>query len=40
VSAKTFAEFNEKLYYSEQIPPDRFELPGDMENARITTAEL
>ena len=40
VSAKEFAEFNEKLYYNEQIPEDRFELPDDMEHAKITTAEV
>jgi hypothetical protein len=40
VSAKEFAEFNEKLYYNEQIPEDRFELPEDIEHAKITTAEV
>jgi hypothetical protein len=40
VSAEEFAKFNEQLYYNEQLPEDRFELPVDIEKAKVTTQEL
>jgi hypothetical protein len=40
VSAKEFAEFNEQLYYNDQLPEDRFELPVDIETAKVTTQEI
>jgi hypothetical protein len=40
VSAQAFAQFNEQLYYDSQIPEDKFQLPEDLENAKITPEEL
>jgi hypothetical protein len=40
VSATTFAEFNQDLYYNNELPVDQFQLPEDLNNAKITTAEV
>jgi hypothetical protein len=40
VSAQVFAEFNEQLYFNDQIPVDSFSLPEDIENAKVTPAEV
>jgi hypothetical protein len=40
VSASTFAEFNQDLYYNNELPVDQFQLPEDLNNAKITTAEV
>jgi hypothetical protein len=40
VSAQDFAAFNEKLYFDSSIPSDKFLLPENVENAKITPAEI
>lgn len=40
VSSASFAEFNEKLYYDDTLPVDHFELPEDLDTARITSTEV
>ena len=40
VTAETFAEFNQDLYYNSELPVDSFKIPEDIENTKITTAEV
>ena len=40
IDAHQFAQFNEALYFNDQIPSDTFALPEDLEIARITSAEI
>ena len=40
VTAEAFADFNEKLYYKEDLPVDQFQLPEDIDNAQITAKEV
>ncbi len=40
VSAKQYAEFNQKLFFDESIQSDSFVLPDDLEKAKITTTEV
>jgi hypothetical protein len=32
VSATTFAEFNQDLYYNNELPVDQFQLPEDLQS--------
>jgi hypothetical protein len=40
VSAKQFAEFNQKLFFNESTESDTFVMPSDIDNAKITPAEV
>ena len=40
VSAKQFADFNQELFFDDTISGDKFELPADIDNAKITAAEV
>ena len=40
MTAEAIAEFNEKLYYNEDLPVDQFQLPEDIDNAQITALEV
>ena len=40
ISATTFAEYNQNLYYNNDLPVDKFQLPENINKARITTAEV
>ena len=40
ISAKQFADYNQKLFYDEKRPVDVFQLPDDMEQANISLKEV
>ncbi len=40
VTAETFAAFNQELYYNSELPVDSFIIPEDIENTKITAAEV
>jgi hypothetical protein len=40
ISTETYAEYNEKLYYNQDLPVNQFKLPEDTDNANITAKEV
>jgi hypothetical protein len=40
ITAQAFADFNEKLYYNEQLPADHFTIPTDLAAAKISPTEV
>jgi hypothetical protein len=40
ITAQEFAKFNEDLYYDTTIPTDKFKLPDNLEEAKVTPEEV
>ena len=40
ITANEFAAFNQKLFYNENLPVDTFNLPEDIDTAKITAKEV